>query len=113
MLIDDQLDSLAAIRKARLLDRDPLHLYMDGVSAGGRRWFNLTPRSFLEAGAAGAFGGWEPEDEKATGRGFVPGLVMTPHGPMRPEDIPRPVRIVVTIGWQDVRKFLERGHRYE
>jgi hypothetical protein len=113
MLIDDQLDSLSEARRAGLFDKDPGHMWAEGVFAAGRKWYNLNPVSFIEAGVAGAFGGWEPNDEERTGRGLVPGLVMTPDGPKRPEDIEERVQVIVTIGWHDVRRFLECGQRYE
>ena len=113
MVIDDQIDSLSEARRAELLDQDPFHMYTNGVSAAGRHWYNLHPLSYIECGVAGAFGGSQPEDEERTGRGLVPGLVMTPDGAKRPEDIAEAVRVVVTIGWNDVRRFLECGQNYE
>ena len=48
--------------------------YFGISSPRGSRWYNFDPGTFLECGAAGSFGGWEPGDD--SGRDFVPGPII-------------------------------------
>lgn len=79
-------------------------------------WYNFDPVGYLECGMAGAFGGWEPDDE--SGRQLVPGAVcvIAADGSIQtvdPQDIPRPQFEITTITWDELKDFIECGQYYE
>ncbi|HEU0299492.1 MAG TPA: hypothetical protein VFR37_08565 [Longimicrobium sp.] len=86
-----------------------------GIDApGGSRWYNFDPAGFLEAGAEGTFGGWEPEDG---GRILVPGqvAVLGPDGftTMDAANVERPVYPLEKMTWYEFADFLQSGQWYE
>jgi hypothetical protein len=75
------------------------------VRATGIRWYNFTPRSYLECGAAGSLGGWDPEGDD---RVAVPGPVVSLVGEPPPGE-----REIVTLGWDDLAELARCGQEYE
>ncbi len=109
-----QIVDLREMQAAGVLDRPWVEFGVD--SPRGSRWYNVTPRLYLECAAAGALGGWEPGDD--TGRQLVPGpvAVMAPDGSITSvdaADVSRPIFPVPEIGWPWFADFLECGQAYE
>lgn len=109
-----QIVDLREMREAGVYENE---MRSFGVNAPrGGRWYNFSVESFLECGAAGWFGGWEPGDPG--GRDFVPGevAVMNEKGEFvgaDPREVQRRIEEVVEISWEDVRGFLGSGQAYE
>jgi hypothetical protein len=77
---------------------------IDGGRATITRWCNFDPATFLECGAAGAFGGWSEADGRR-----VRTSDLRPEGAWSGEDI----ALLEPISWGDVAAFLEYGQSYE
>lgn len=73
--------------------------YFGIKSPRGHEWFNFDPFTYLECGADGTFGGWQPGD--STGR--VP----------TEEYVPEPEFAVDWIPWRQFTDFLRAGQWYE
>ena len=85
------------------------------VRATAGYFYNWSPRTYVECGIAGAFGGWEPGDD--TGRVLVSGevAVLTGEGikSVPAEEIESPVVELSLLSWEQVADFLWCGQNYE
>lgn len=112
-LIIQQIRDLREMEEAGTMDDD---LAWFGVDAPrGDRWYNFDPGGYLEAAAAGTFGGWRAGD---AGRSLVPGpvAVLGEDGritAMDPADVPDPVIALPEISWKAFTDFLQSGQWYE
>lgn len=89
--------------------------YFGVFAPSGARWYNFDVATFLECGAVGTFGGWEPGDEGD--RELVPGevAVMGEEGieAVPAAEVERPVFAVGGVDWETLRMFLGMGQSYE
>jgi hypothetical protein len=84
-----QIVDLRQMAETGMLD-DPQRSF--GVDApSGRLWYNFDPLTFLERGAAWAFGDWDLHDD---------------------DDAPT-WQIIATIPWDDFADYLRAGQGYE
>ncbi|MBJ6763727.1 hypothetical protein JGU66_23395 [Myxococcaceae bacterium JPH2] len=109
-----QIVDLHEMREAGLLTNDLRYFGLDAPS--GARWYNFDPVTYLECGAAGALGGWEPGDD--TGRELVPGLVavIDDQGKVTPTDprlLQTPTLDLPALSWDACADFLRMGQCYE
>ena len=78
-------------------------------------FYNWDPRTYVECGGDGAFGGWEPGDE--TGRSLVPGevAVLTDEGivSVPADQMASPIVELPLLTWEQVADFLWCGQNYE
>ena len=98
-----QIVDLREMDEAGILEDEYRYYGVD--SPRGARWYNFTPRSFLECATAGSFGGWHAGD--GTGRDFVPEVTE--------EAKEREQKIIdfEEISWDEFRFFLLMGQQYE
>ncbi len=109
-----QIVDLRAMEENKTLHDNMRYFGIDAPR--GSRWYNFDPGSFLEAGMAGTFGGWQEGDD--TGRDYVPGpvAVLGEGGKIEsvdPRDLADPVVELEAITWDKFSEFLFDGQSYE
>ena len=109
-----QIVDLREMYTAGILDDEMRYFGVDAPRGG--RWYNFDPRTFIECGITGAFGGWSPDDDSS--RQYVPGqvAVLDADGNLttaNPEDIDEPIYALESISWPELDDFLECGQCYE
>lgn len=112
--ISRHIDDLREMRKGGApADAD---LYFTGwTSLTGVVWYNFTIAAYLEAGAVGTFGGWEPGDPCS--RALVDGMVaveMNGQVQFEPaEQVERPIFDLPPLSWDMLVDFLWNAQSYE
>jgi hypothetical protein len=113
LALERQVVDLREMEAAGTLAREDR--YFGVFAPRGSRWYNFDVGTFLECGAVGTFGGWEPGDEG--GRELVQGkvLVMGEKGfeSVDAADVKREVWEVAGVEWEMFRTFLGMGQSYE
>lgn len=114
-ILQGQIVDLREMEEQGIL-KDPYRYFGIDAPRGGR-WYNFDPFTYLECGAAGAVGGWDPSQE-AAGRSFVPGpvAVLDEDGSVttrNPEDVPHPEVEIPVMTWDLFTDFLCCGQMYE
>jgi hypothetical protein len=109
-----QIQDLLAMKKNGRLEDEQRYFGIEAPS--GQQWYNFDPCTYIECGAAGAFGGWEEGDQ--TGRKYVTGhvAVSTEDGGIDlrdARDLDQPPKELGSISWEQFRDFLWCGQQYE
>ena len=111
-VLDRQIADLRDMRAADVIG----HAFFGTTAPSGRYWCNTGVAGFLECGAAGAFGGWQPGDD--TGRVLVPGEVAYfkedgAIGSAPASAFHHPIQVIDPLSWEDAIEFLRCGQSYE
>ena len=113
-MVSDQIADLHEMAKTGVLADDQRYFGIPG--SRGTYWYNFDALTFLECGAAGYFGGWEPGD--GGGRQLLSGqvAVLGEDGKItsvNAEDLEREEFEIPGLRWNEVAEFFETCQLYE